>query len=320
MYPIAVARGVTAEMNILMLVNPRSGIGEPPLYDYVAELGRRGSEVTVRFMREDVQLARLLRDVDAYDRVVAVGGDGTISSVAYAMRNTGIPLVPYPSGTANLFAHNVGIPQDPYKLAELTAEGIPASLDIGELDHNGGVGFLVMAGAGFDAALMDRARDLKPLLGEGAYFLAAAQTLLPTVASFVLRLDGRQVMTEGIAVVLVNLARIQFDLSVTHGSDAQDGMLEVVIVKPHSVAGLLPAIWAALLDRLGEHAERPGLEIHSAREVEVVSEPRLPIQSDGEIIAQNTPLTARVLPGAATVVIPGGSLPVDSFPVSDGRA
>ncbi len=35
--------------------------------------------------------------------------------------------------------------------------------------------------------------------------------------------------------MLVNLARIQFDLSVTHGSDAQDGLLEVVVLKTRSV-------------------------------------------------------------------------------------
>ncbi len=300
-------------MNILMLANLRAGLGDPTLYDYVRELGEHGAEVTLRFLRKGVDLGHLLRDVTGYDRVVAAGGDGTISSVAYALRRTGIPLVPYPSGTANLFAHNIGLPREPYELAELTVRGTPVDLDLGELDHCGGVGFLMIAGAGFDAALIDRARDLKPLLGEGAYLLAAAQTLQPTVATFVLRLDGRQVVTEGIAVLMVNLARIQFDLSVTHGSDAQDGMLEVVVVKPRSVAGLLPAVWAALLDRLGEHAARPGLEIHTAREIEITAEPRLSVQSDGEIIDCGTPLKARVLPGAAKIVIPGGSLPQDSY-------
>lgn len=303
-------------MNILMLANLRAGLGEPGLYEYVRELGEFGAEVTLRFMREGTALAHLLRDAHDYDRVVAVGGDGTISSVAYALRDTGIPLVPYPAGTANLFAHNVGIPREPYELAALTMTGSPVAVDIGELDYDGGVGFLMMAGAGFDAALIDGARELKPLLGEGAYFLSAVQNLQPTVATFILRLDGRRVATEGIAVLLVNLAKIQFDLSVTHGSDAQDGMLEVVVIKTRSVAGLLPAVWAALLDKLGEHAARPGLEIHSAREIEIISEPPLPMQSDGEVIDRKTPVRARVLPGAAMIVLPGNALPVDSFPTS----
>ncbi|TDB39710.1 MAG: diacylglycerol kinase [Actinobacteria bacterium] len=301
-------------MNLLMLANLRAGLGEPMLYEYVRELGELGAEVTLRFMREESDLAHLLRDARDYDRVVAAGGDGTISSVAYALRNTGIPLVPYPSGTANLFAHNIGLPREPHELAAMTMNGVPVALDIGELDHAGGVGFLMIAGAGFDAALIEGARELKPMLGEGAYLLSAAQNLQPTVATFILRLDGRRVATEGIAVLIVNLAKIQFDLSVTHGSDAQDGMLEVVVVKTRSVAGLLPAVWAALLDRLGEHAARPGLEIHTAREIEIVSEPPLPLQSDGEIIDCRTPFTARVLPGAVMIVLPGDALPVDSFP------
>lgn len=305
-------------MNILMLANLRAGLGDPVLYDYVRELGERGAEVTLRFLREDVDLAHLLRDAEDYDRVVAAGGDGTISSVAYALRDSGIPLVPYPSGTANLFAHNVGLPREPYELAELTIEGTPVALDIGELDHGTGVGFLLMAGAGFDAAIIENARDLKPILGEGAYFVAAAKTMQPTVATFVLRLDGRRVVTEGIAVMLVNLGRIQFDLSVTHESDARDGLLEIVIIKTRSVAGLLPAVWAALLDRLGEHADRPGLEIHSAREIEIVSEPPLAVQCDGDLLSLRTPFTARVLPGAALIVLPEGELQEGRSKAPDG--
>jgi diacylglycerol kinase family enzyme len=303
---------VLAEMNILMLANLRAGLGSPVLYDYVQALGERGGEVTLRFIREGSDLSYLLRDVSEYDRVVASGGDGTVSSVAYALRNTGIPLMLHPTGTANLFAHNVGISGDAFELARLTIEGIPVAIDLGELDHGDGVGFLMIAGAGFDASIIDRARDLKPLLGEGAYFVAAAQNLQPTVATFILRLDGRQIMTEGIAVMLVNLSHIQFDVPLTHGSDAQDGILEVVVVKTRSVAGLLPAAWAAILDRLGQHSERPGLEIYSAKEIEIISEPRLPVQSDGDIITRITPLRARVLPGAATIVLPGGLLPKDT--------
>lgn len=297
-----------------MLVNPRAGLGNPVLYDYVQELGARGADVTLRFIREGSELAHLLRDVSEYDRVVASGGDGTISSVAYALRYTGIPLMLHPTGTANLIAHNVGITGDSFELARITIEGIPAAIDIGELDHEGGVGFLMIAGAGFDASIIDRARALKGLLGEGAYFAAAAQNLQPTVAAFTLQLDGRQVMTEGIAVMLVNLAHIQFDLPLTHCSDAQDGVLEVVVVKTRSVAGLLPAAWAVVLDRLGKHAERPGFEIYSATEIEITSEPSLPIQSDGDLIARQTPLKARVLPGAATIVLPDGLLPKDAPP------
>ncbi|MHB1340525.1 MAG: diacylglycerol/lipid kinase family protein [Coriobacteriia bacterium] len=305
-------------MNILAIANLRSGLGDPGLDELARELGGLGAELTVRFLSERSALKHLLRDASEYDRVLAIGGDGTISAVLYELRNTGIPVAVYPAGTANLFARNLGLPPDPAGLAALALNGTPTRLDLGELDIDGGTGFFVMAGAGFDAALIDGARELKPVIGEGAYILAAVQNLQPTVATFLLTLDGRQIATEGIAVLLVNLARLQFDLDVIHGSDAQDGLLEVVILKPTSVAGLLPAVWAALLDRIGSHAARPGLEVHTAREIEVVTAPPLCLQYDGEVLPATTPFRARVLPGAAMVVMPRGGLPRDVYASAGG--
>lgn len=296
-------------LNILMVANMRSGWGDPGLYDFVRELGEADAEVTLRFLGEETELAHLLRDADHYDRVVAVGGDGTVSAVAYTLRGSGIPILAYPAGTANLLARNLRLPLEPRELAALALNGTPLDIDLGELITAEGTadeqrsGFVIIAGAGFDADLMEGARDLKPVIGEGAYIIGAIQNLQPTVARFELELDGERVKTAGIAVLLVNLARIQFDLSVTHDSDARDGLLEVVVVKTRSVAGLIPAVWAALLDRVGNHPARPALEIHAARSIRIVAEPPLPLQADGDALARYTPACAHVLPRASTFIV-----------------
>ncbi len=308
-------------MNVLMVTNLRSGFGDSGLYEYVRELGSHRAEVTLRFLNEGADLEHLLRDAGDYARVVAAGGDGTVSAVAYALRGTGIPVLPYPAGTANLLARNLRIPVDPLELAMATIVGRTVTIDLGELSlspRSGyGVrrqGFSIAAGAGFDAQLMEAAQPLKAALGEGAYIIGALQNLAPTVSKFTLTLDGRTVETEGIAVLLMNLAHIQFDIAVAHGVDAQDGLLEVVVLKPASPAGLLPAAWAALLDRLRDHPARPGLEIHTAAEIDVVAEPRLPLEYDGELIDAMTPFSARVLPRAATFIVSEDSpLPQDDL-------
>jgi len=304
-----------------MVTNLRSGFGDSGLYEYVRELGSHRAEVTLRFLHEGADLQHLLRDAREYARVVAVGGDGTVSGVAYALRDTGIPVLPYPAGTANLIARNLGIPLDPAGLAFATLAGRTITIDLGELSISprGGhgvrrQGFSIAAGAGFDAQLMEAAQPLKATLGEGAYIIGALQNLVPTVSRFRLNLDGHVVETEGIAVLLMNLARIQFDIAVTHGADAQDGLLEVVVLKPTSPAGLLPAVWAALLDQLRDHPARPGLEIHTAASIEVFADPRLPLEYDGELLDATTPFSARVLPRAATFIVSEESpLPRDDF-------
>jgi len=178
----------------------------------------------------------------------------------------------------------------------------------------------VAAGAGFDASIMENAQSLKSTLGEGAYIVAAMQNLAPTVSRFTLRLDDQVIETEGIGVLLMNLARIQFDIQVAHGADAQDGMFEVVVIKTPSPAGLLPTIWAALLDQLKSHPQRPGLEIHTASRVDVSATPALTLEYDGEVLDATTPFSARVLPRAGTFIVSEESpLPRDAIGPSTGE-
>lgn len=304
-----------------MINNVRSGFGDSGIYEFVRELGLRRAEVTMRFLNQGADIQHLLRDANQYARVVAAGGDGTVSTIAYALHGTGIPVLAYPAGTGNLMARNLNLPIDPIELAITTIAGRTVTIDLGELDLPARAGFkprrtgfMIAAGAGFDAKVMAAAEGLKGTLGEGAYIIGAMQNLAPTLSKFTLTLDGVDVRTEGIAVLLMNLARIQFDLVVAHGADAQDGMLEVVVVKTPSPAGLLPAIWAALLDRLRDHPARPGLEIHTASRVEVRADPPLPVEYDGEVLAATTPFSARVLPRSATFIVSDASpLPRDEF-------
>jgi diacylglycerol kinase family enzyme len=281
----------------------------------MTELGRSGAELTVRFLVEGTDLLELLADAGSFAVVVSVGGDGTASGIAYALRGPGVPLLVYPGGTANLLARNLRIPTEPVALAEAVAGGVTATLDLGELSFEdpaapsrAPLGFAVAAGAGFDAAIMESAAPLKSTLGEGAYIIAALQHLAPTVATFTLELDGDTITTEGIAVLILNLGRIQFDLAVAHGTDGQDGLLDIVVVKTRNPAGLLPAIWAALLDRLASHPDRPGLEVYSASQARVSAKPALPLEYDGESLAEvTTPVNARILPRAATFIVPADS-------------
>ena len=54
-----------------------------------------------------------LLDASDFDVVVASGGDGTVTSVAAWHANTGVPLLPYPAGTANLLSLNLAQPNEP---------------------------------------------------------------------------------------------------------------------------------------------------------------------------------------------------------------
>ena len=300
-------------MRVLVVSNVLSRSTDAGVYDLVHALGQRDCEVVLRYFNGRGRLTDLVHDAEDFDRVVSGGGDGTASALAYALRECRTPLLLYPGGTANLIASNLRMPLDPLELAEITMSGRCLDFDMGELTHLGSLeplephkrrGFMVAAGAGFDAALMEAAQSLKPSMGVLAYFAAVMQNLTPTRAAFRVILDGREMSTEGIAVLVVNIGRLQFDLSITHDSNPRDGRLEVALLRSRTAVGLLPAVWDAVLDRVVQRPERGPLEIESAREVLVQSDPPLRLQYDGEAIDCTTPFGVRVLPLAARLLVP----------------
>lgn len=300
-------------MRILTIVNSRAGSGDAGLYDFLRAVGQTGAETVLRYMTGGTTIRDLVRDAEEFDRVVAAGGDGTISGVCYALRDRKVPLLPYPAGTGNLLTLNLRIPIDPAELAHIALGNHMIDIDLAELsigqpgDPRRRVeGFVVGAGAGFDADIMAAADELKSSVGVAAYLVGALQNLAPTVSRFTLDIDGERIVTEGIAVLVANVARLQFDLAITHESDPTDGVLEVVIVRTRNALELLPAVWAALIERTtgtrwGGHA---GLEIHSARKIHVEADPPLPMQFDGEALSEFTPFDVQVLPRAARLLVP----------------
>ena len=288
-------------MKLLVINNLASGFGEGSVYDFIRSFARDGDEVCVRSTDGTTDVRDLLGDAEAFDAVVASGGDGTVATVSYRLANTGVPILPFPAGTANLLAANLASPMEPHALAKLVREERTLDFDLGEIEVDGHrFGFGIMAGAGYAAAIMHGAVPAKRLLGPMAYFSAALANPLPQTSRFKLDLDGEHVESEGLGILLVNFSKIQFDITVTHDNEPRDGVFDVVVLKAQNAFELIPALLAGLLDRGGDFPDRTGsLEIHRAREVRVEADPPMEVQYDGEATNLTTPFTAHIMRRAA---------------------
>lgn len=288
-------------MKLLVINNLNSGYGEGAVYDFIRSFVGDGDEVCMRSTDGSTEVATMLDDATSFDAVVASGGDGTVAAVSYALAGSGIPVLPFPAGTANLLALNLQSPNEPHALAKMIRAGLMLDFDLGEIEVAGrSFGFVIMAGAGYDAAIMRDAKPHKRVWGPMAYFSAAIANATPQVSKFHMVLDGEPIESEGLGILLVNFAKIQFDLAVTHDNLPRDGALGVVVLKGKSAFDLIPALISTVLDRDGMHPDRTdSLEIYTAREVSVIADPPMEVQFDGETTGLTTPFTARVLPGAA---------------------
>ena len=272
-------------MKLLVINNLSSGFGEGAVYDFVRSFMQDGDEACLRSTDGTTGVSTLLDDAASFDAVIASGGDGTVATVSYMLADSGIPVLPFPAGTANLLALNLASPMEPHALAKMVREGRTLG---------------IMAGAGYDAAIMHGAEAGKRLFGPMAYLSAAIANPMPQKSHFILDLDGERLESDGLGILLVNFSKIQFDITVTHDNEPRDGEFNVVVLKAKTAFELIPAVLAGLLDRGGDFPDRTGaLEIHRARTVRVEADPPMEVQYDGEATRLMTPFSARILPRAA---------------------
>ena len=286
---------------VLVVFNPRSGQGDSGLPEFVEFLRDSGAEVTERELQPDVPLGESVQDLANYSAVVAAGGDGTVSGVAYAVRGQDVPLLAYPAGTANLIAQNLDLPRDPAELARIVLAGHAVRVDLGEVEVRGEKsGFCMLAGAGADAAMIRDSEDLKERFGAMAYVMSAMKQLNPKKTRFQLTIDGEKRDFEGIGVMIANLGMANYRLPITDDISPSDGRFTVILLRAGNILRLVPNLIDSVRGKLGlgDPMFSDNLETLEAREVTVDAEDPFPLQYDGELHVETTPFTARILPGA----------------------
>ncbi|MFB6864781.1 diacylglycerol kinase family protein [Streptomyces virginiae] len=255
------------------------------------------------------------------DLVVACGGDGTVRVCADVVTGTGIPLALVPCGTGNLLARNLDLPSDPASALDEALAGGDFGIDVGRVQGDGlpPTRFTVMAGAGFDAAMVrDASPALKAHLGWAAYALSAARHLRDPRMRLSLRLDGgRRIRRRARMVVIGNVGALQAGLELLPRARPDSGRMEVVLFDPRGAAGWLAAAahLAARIVRRPAAAPAPAsggpvsvaagsLEYFSAARIEVRFARAQGREVDGDTLSEGTRLTVDTEPGALRMRLP----------------
>lgn len=297
-------------MRCLIIHNPASGPRSDEIFDFARALSEAGDEVCLRFIGDDMEPHQAAEDVSAFDRVVVSGGDGTVSNVLDHIRDSHVPTLVFPSGTANLFFNNIGNAPEPAALAKACREGRTKTADMGELfwkAEDGSIqrhGFIIIAGTGFDADIMHKAEPAKGDMGEIAYFLSALANPAPTVAHFTIEHDGKVDELDGIGCMVGNTSLIQNDINLFPDCRMDDGFIDIAVIQPAKTVELLPTLLAGVLDPVGKGLGRPQFTLFQAKEARITCTPSLGMEFDGELIHNNTgEFGARVLPACLDLIV-----------------
>ncbi|MEZ5192655.1 MAG: diacylglycerol kinase family protein [Nocardioides sp.] len=131
--------------------------------------------------------------VEGADLVLVCGGDGTVREVCAELAGTGIPIGIVPAGTGNLLARNLDIPLFQRAAVDVALTGQDKAIDLAAVSGDGleDSHFLVMAGMGFDAAIMEGVNeDIKKKVGWLAYVVSALKSLMFPAIRVDISVDG----------------------------------------------------------------------------------------------------------------------------------
>jgi diacylglycerol kinase (ATP) len=245
------------------------------------------------------------------DVVLVCGGDGTIRHVAQVLAGSGTPLGLLPAGTGNLLARNLAIGLgDPVRATRIALCGKNRAVDVGRVfidDRAEEQVFLVMAGVGFDAAIMAGApHELKSRLGPLAYFVSGVRALRGPRASIALAVDGRIAPPHQVRTVVVgNCGKLLAGLVLMPAARVDDGLLDVVSLGPRDILGWLAVTARVLSRRCRGHRI---VQHWQGRTVIISAETAQLAQLDGDPVGEVRGLRMRVDPGALLVRVEAASL------------
>lgn len=299
-------------MRVLIVHNEASGFGSDAIYEFQRALMREGDECVMRFLTKDApdRGESLLLDAESFDLLVISGGDGTVATMLYLLRNRDVLTCVFPSGTANLFFANLGNAGEPSALARACRIGHSTKTDLGEimwLDEHGNKhrqGFSIMAGVGFDAQIMQMAVPAKRTIGQAAYFAAAIAYPKPEVKRFRITVDGKTYDRTGITCIVANNATLQVGIDLVPDCSMTDGMLDVIVAEVDLTAQLLRPLFRGLVDREGRRIGRPHLQLFRGHDIKVTVSSPAKMEIDGDPVGDGViAYRARALPQCNRLVV-----------------
>jgi diacylglycerol kinase family enzyme len=237
---------------------------------------------------------------DGAKLLLVCGGDGTVTACAGALAGTGVAMAVLPDGTGNLLARNLGIPLELPDALEVAFGGSDRQLDVLAA---GDLRFLVMAGLGFDAALIrDTDERLKRKLGWAAYLGGFARAVKRhRRTKYEIRLDDRPALRRrAIGVLVGNVGQLEAGITLLPDAAPDDGKLDVIVLAPRTALD-----WAMLAGRiLGKRPTGRQADVLSGRRVRITAARPVPFEYDGEFVDERTELDVTVLPGALLLRCP----------------
>jgi YegS/Rv2252/BmrU family lipid kinase len=269
-------------MKTALIVNPVSGHGKsmsllPRVAKWCREKNLEFRLFTTAEPGDGTLLARQAR-FEGFERIVVLGGDGTINEVGQAIAGSNIVLGVLPGGSGNDFYKMLGNHDDLSDALGTAFLGNHIPVDIGLV--NGRL-FFNAVGIGFDAEVAARAAEQKFLSGFWGYLLAVFK-VWKNYRPLALDIELDQLkISQAVTLVSVGNGRSTGGgFYLTPAANFNDGLFDVCIIQELPKSKIFAYLPRALK---GTHVRLEGVRTYRSRRVIIRSKENFPVHVDGEV-------------------------------------
>lgn len=279
-------------------MNPGSGSGE---INFSEVIGNYFVEKTQDFeiykLTKNCSLTKIKGVIQQSmaDRVIAVGGDGTLKLVAECVLETNMPIGIIPAGSANGMARELNIPSRIEEALDIAinapAKKIHAVIVNGEL-------CIHLADIGFNAYLVKKF-DALPQRGMLAYAKAAWTALWNHYKMEVeFKIKDKTIHSKAAMVVIANATMYGTGVKINPDGQLDDDFFEVILVKEYSFMEILKLKFTNL------PFNPKNIESFQTTNLSIKTRHKAHFQVDGEYIGKLNNIKAHIVKDAIHIIAP----------------
>lgn len=281
-------------MNVLLVINPNAGNSDKKEFAKEAKAYADNQKINLSIYwtkgKNDQENINALLADKQFDRIIAAGGDGTIRTLAIAVKDRKISFGIVPLGTSNGLATDIELPSNPISAFQ-TAIKSSRKINLDFIGVNKKEYILHIGDLGANANLIKRfENDTK----EG--YVSYTKHLIDELQElgsfeYTIQTEGNVYRGSAQMIAFCNARKFGSGIPLTSRGNPADGKFEIVIYKTINIATLVKSTLSSLTEDFFTLDQQETIVCKSAQ---VSLNTKVLLQLDGELIGKNDSIALQI--------------------------
>ena len=285
-------------IKLLFIINPNSGNSKinwtQEIENYFADSGH---VISLFHLVKYCTLDTIMEKIKAFSpqKVVAVGGDGTVKLVAECIMNTKIQLGILPAGSANGLAKEFDISDIPSEALDTLLKGNLQKIHAIKVNDQL---CIHLSDVGLNAYVV-KEFESQPVRGMWGYLMASIKVLWQNpLMNIQMKIDGKIIKVKAKMIVIANATKYGSGAIINPIGKLDDEFFEVIVMKKVSIREMFKMIYSH------EEFDSEKTEVFQTDELFIKSIRRVHFQVDGEYLGKVKEVRAVMVPDCLEMIVP----------------